>query len=820
MRLLGTGRDQDEGDEDASNDEYSTTSHWNRQWYPPHTEPQQSGVELLMNGEFGRLGNKLRSIKGSRSVSRLLLDRSHNPRGTLSREELSSELIPNSNGTAVASNGANLYVGQYSKDSSFYYTCCQDYRLHVYDMTSPPTKYIKPWRNPRRGTSALDDHDRDHESTLKVLKTIQGHPGRWTITDSHLSPDNERQGFNCPDKSPTVYMTNTLDSSTVQTPIRFADQGRRQIRSLWGVYDDESFGIWSCRFSADGNEVIAGGSGHIFVYDLLADRRTVKIKAHSDDVNSCCWADTASGNVLISASDDTFLKVWDRRSLGGSRKPSGVLVGHTEGITNVSAKGDGRYVISNGKDQALRLWDLRNMCSSDDFDSFQHRDFRCRDYDYRYGHFPRPRRPAHPKDCSVMTYRGHAILRTLIRCNFSPAETTGGQYIYSGSADGRIHIWSLDGRVVQVLDRSQTLPMSYDPSAPELEPLTGSRATVCVRDVSWSSREPALMSVGWESSLVGGSIVARHEWKGLSKMAYSLEDFTEKQRTERAQRAVKLTPVTLPSSNFAPDKRPKLNHHYTMAGFPPGYFVIRSVATGRLWDVSSDEVEDGTPVILWSEKEQSLVEGLRSPEANNQVFFIDTSGALCSRASGHAIDVEGDLLALRHRRPVSQPYPNAYSHPLPQFSYSQETQEITVLFSCDPAYPPPGNTTSNAWRRRRYILSSVPMRRPKSFIDNASAFLSATVTAPFSLLAGSVSTQPKSTPEEVFSGDIDLAEDEVLEQDRGEEGEVDDSPEPHRNLRLLSIDPRGTPPEGTSARKRGQWQVFALRRSAAPRHTR
>lgn len=37
--------------------------------------------------------------------------------------------------------------------------------------------------------------------------------------------------------------------------------------------------------------------------------------------------------------------------------------------------------------------------------------------------------------------------------------------------------------------------------------------------------------------------------------------------------------------------------------------MIRSVATGRLWDVSLDEVEDGTPVILWSEKEQSLVEG-------------------------------------------------------------------------------------------------------------------------------------------------------------------------------------------------------------------
>jgi hypothetical protein len=38
-----------------------------------------------------------------------------------------------------------------------------------------------------------------------------------------------------------------------------------------------------------------------------------------------------------------------------------------------------------------------------------------------------------------MTYRGHAVLRTLIRCHFSPAETTGSAYIYSGSKDGRIH---------------------------------------------------------------------------------------------------------------------------------------------------------------------------------------------------------------------------------------------------------------------------------------------------------------------------------------------------------------------------------------------
>ena len=54
----------------------------------------------------------------------------------------------------------------------------------------------------------------------------------------------------------------------------------------------------------------SSGSSSIEVYDLLASRRIVRIDAHQADVNSCCWADTASGNVLISASDDTFVKVW------------------------------------------------------------------------------------------------------------------------------------------------------------------------------------------------------------------------------------------------------------------------------------------------------------------------------------------------------------------------------------------------------------------------------------------------------------------------------------------------------------------------------
>jgi len=49
----------------------------------------------------------------------------------------------------------------------------------------------------------------------------------------------------------------------------------------------------------------------------------------------------------------------------------------------VSAKGDGRYVISNGKDQALRLWDLRKMRTNAEYEEVAHDHYGIRNYDYR-----------------------------------------------------------------------------------------------------------------------------------------------------------------------------------------------------------------------------------------------------------------------------------------------------------------------------------------------------------------------------------------------------------------------------------------------------
>jgi len=374
---------------------------------------------------------------------------------------------------------------------------------------------------------------------MKLLKTVNAPAESWTITDSHLSPDNERMIW--ASVTSTVYMTSTTNPDSTQIPISFQDPHRSSRSIGWG-FGGDGCGIWSCRFSADGQEIVAGGDGKIFVYDLMANRRTVKIEAHNDDVNSCCWADSSSGNILISASDDTFLKVWDRRSLGSNPEPSGVLMGHTEGITYVSPKGDGRYVISNGKDQKLRLWDLRKMRSNLEYEAEKTRFYGMPHFDYRRDVYRPSKFPTHPKDCSVMEYHGHKVLRTLIRCHFSPVETTGQQYIYSGSADGRIHIWSLDGRVVDVLDRKETLPSAFDPSDPIPANFASETDAVCVRDVSWHSQEPVLMSAGWEArNGLSGSSIARHEWKGLLKRkgeglrSGELEDFVERRRSSRTQ---------------------------------------------------------------------------------------------------------------------------------------------------------------------------------------------------------------------------------------------------------------------------------------------
>ena len=217
---------------------------------------------------------------------------------------------------------------------------------------------------------------------------------------------------------------------------------------------------------------------------------------HSEDVNAVCFGDASSPHILYSGSDDTLIKVWDRRSLGDGRA-AGVFMGHTEGVTYVDSKGDGRYVLSNGKDQCMKLWDLRKMMSTEDASKINPEKFTT-GFDYRYMGYAPQRFKQHPHDNSVVTYRGHSVMRTLIRCHFSPPGSTDSNYVYSGSENGKIYVYNIDSTLAGIID----VKKGTDRSRPS-DPSTMSYYTMdsagdsnqwktCVRDASWHPNAPII----------------------------------------------------------------------------------------------------------------------------------------------------------------------------------------------------------------------------------------------------------------------------------------------------------------------------------------
>ena len=94
------------------------------------------------------------------------------------------------------------------------------------------------------------------------------------------------------------------------------------------------------------------------------------------------------------------------------------------------------------------------------------------------------------------------------------------------------------------------------------------------------------------------------------------------------------------------------------------------------------------------------------------------------------------------------------------------------------------------------------------------------MTSSKSLLSGVGHNKP--TPDQVFDGgDIDLRDDEILDLDRSEEGEVDDSPDLLRLVGVVTVSltdyDKTVAPNKALRRK---WELVPLRATRAQYHTR
>uniref|UniRef100_A0A8R1TJU8 DDB1- and CUL4-associated factor 11 n=1 Tax=Onchocerca volvulus TaxID=6282 RepID=A0A8R1TJU8_ONCVO len=273
------------------------------------------------------------------------------------------------------------------------------------------------------------------------------------------------------------------------------------------------FAYFSLRYNMDDHYLIAGGSdGFIYMFAHVEPRLQM-FQAHQDDVNAICCSKT-NPYVFCSGSDDGLCKVWDTRLVGNTTLPVGIFAGHRDGITYIDAHGNDRYILTNSKDQTIKIWDLRRF-SSRDAEKVTLNAVRRQRWDYRYQHIPQIFHSVGPLegDGSLLTFRGHSVQHTLIRAKFSP-ERTGFRYVYTGSTEGNVYIYDiLTGEIVRALDGHKSV----------------------VRDCCWHPDENEIITVSWDG------VTARCFWN-MYRAATSLSNqLNENNRTGEIARKMRLS---------------------------------------------------------------------------------------------------------------------------------------------------------------------------------------------------------------------------------------------------------------------------------------
>jgi WD repeat-containing protein 23 len=180
------------------------------------------------------------------------------------------------------------------------------------------------------------------------------------------------------------------------------------------------------------------------------------------------------------------------------------------------------YILSNGKDQSMKLWDIRMVMPSGEFENIKphRRATRENRFDYRWGEYDDDDWYADPHDNSLVTFRGHRVLRTLIRCHFSPPASTNSRYVYSGSEDGKVYIWNMDATLAGTVDVCEATQASRPRSRhvdmmawnDDDDDVMNARWRACVRDASWHPNAPMIVASAWNGYGMSTGTCTVHSW--------------------------------------------------------------------------------------------------------------------------------------------------------------------------------------------------------------------------------------------------------------------------------------------------------------------
>lgn len=100
------------------------------------------------------------------------------------------------------------------------------------------------------------------------------------------------------------------------------------------------------------NEILIGGGKFLWLLDVAAGKYQRRYRGHKDEITAV--ATTPKGDLILSASSDTTLRLWKY----SSGKCLRVFSGHHKGVTSLALTPDGKLAISGSADKTLRVWDL------------------------------------------------------------------------------------------------------------------------------------------------------------------------------------------------------------------------------------------------------------------------------------------------------------------------------------------------------------------------------------------------------------------------------------------------------------------------------
>jgi WD40 repeat protein/tRNA A-37 threonylcarbamoyl transferase component Bud32 len=227
----------------------------------------------------------------------------------------------------------------------------------------------------RIATSSVDRTVRTWDDrTGSPLAVFRGHDG--PVEHLIFSPDGTRiasrtaTGLIVWDLARSSSIVHLGEESRFHGNLIFSPDGRRIAAAsddtirLWEVETGLALPILTGRgrsvlcysFSPDGTRIATGSvfpDLAVRIHDLKTGTVIAELKGHK---NSIEWVGySPDGRVLVSASRDQTLRVWD----AADGRPGPILRGHTNLIRIARFLGPGR-IVSSALDNTLRVWDLEN----------------------------------------------------------------------------------------------------------------------------------------------------------------------------------------------------------------------------------------------------------------------------------------------------------------------------------------------------------------------------------------------------------------------------------------------------------------------------